>query len=239
MSTTDTANSPKGESINSMFADIAGRYDFANHVLSGGVDYYWRCILVKLVKATSPQDVIDLATGSGDVAFALRQGLSEETKITGMDFCAPMLEEARKKQSQRNIEPAIQFTHGDCMDLPLEDKSTDAITIAFGVRNFEDRQRGLKEMLRVLRPGGSLFILEFSQPQAWFRPFYYFYLKNFLPFIAGWATGKKDAYQYLAGSIEEFPAREVLAEQIKEAGFSKVTAHPLTFGIVAIHQATK
>lgn len=115
----------------------------------------------------------------------------------------------------------------------------DAVTIAFGVRNFEDRQKGLREIHRVLRPGGRLFILEFSQPRLWFRPFYYLYLKTILPRLAALATGDKGAYDYLAGSIEAFPTRAALADQVKAAGFPEVTARPLTFSIVAIHEATK
>ncbi len=230
---------PEGAAINEMFSGIAGRYDCANHLLSFGQDYGWRRVLTKMVKQRAPQDVVDLATGSGDVAFALRQRLGPSVNLTGMDFCQPMLDEAIRKQAQRQPVTNIRFAQGDCMALPLEDASADAITISFGVRNFEDRQRGFSEMLRVLRPGGAVYILEFSQPYSWFRPFYYLYLKAILPLIAGIATGKKDAYQYLAGSIESFPARPELSAQLKEAGFAEVKATALTFGIVAIHEAVK
>ncbi|MGE9295042.1 MAG: ubiquinone/menaquinone biosynthesis methyltransferase, partial [Puniceicoccales bacterium] len=179
------------------------------------------------------------ATGSGDVAFALRKGLGQDVKLTGLDFCEPMLDEAREKQRARFGDEQISFGFGDCMNLPLEDESVDAITIAFGVRNFEDRLKGLREMRRALRPGGRAFILEFSQPYAWFRPFYYFYLKFILPPLAGLATGKKNAYDYLACSIEGFPSRPELSAQILEAGFREAPAKALTFGIVAIHEAVK
>lgn len=222
-----------------MFGQIAHRYDAANHLLSGGVDFYWRRVLVKLVQRTKPKVVIDLATGSGDVAFALRKKLPNSIQLTGLDFCEPMLDEARDKQQTQFNDDQIRFAFGDCMNLPLEDESVDALTIAFGVRNFEDRIRGLQEMRRVLRPGGKAFILEFSQPYFWFRPFYYFYLKCILPPLAAIVTGKKDAYCYLADSIEQFPARETLCAQVREAGFSSVRALPLTFGIVAIHEATR
>jgi len=220
-----------------MFGEIAHRYDAANHLLSGGVDFYWRRVLVSMVARTNPQTVVDLATGSGDVAFALRQGLPETVAITGLDFCEPMLDEARTKQRARFGDEGIRFDFGDCMELPLTDNSIDAITIAFGVRNFEDRRRGLSEMRRVLRPGGRAFILEFSQPSRWFRPCYYAYLKFVLPALAGLATGKKNAYDYLACSIEGFPSRSELSTQIREAGFADAPARPLTFGIVAIHEA--
>ena len=125
------------------------------------------------------------------------------------------------------------------MDLPLDDNSVDAVTISFGVRNFENRLRGLREILRVLRPGGSLFVLEFSQPDKWFSPIYYFYLKFILPWVAALATGDKSAYDYLAGTIEDFPSKEALTEQLKEAGYETVEATGLTFSIVAIHEAQK
>lgn len=222
-----------------MFAGIAGRYDVANHLLSGGIDFYWRRVLTKLVQKRSPRNVVDLATGSGDVAFKLRDRLGVNVPITGLDFCEPMLDQARQKKKQKATYADIQFAFGDCMDLPLENDSVDAVTISFGVRNFEDRQKGLKEILRVLRPGGTLFVLEFSQPDRWFRPIYYAYLKYILPIVASFATGDKAAYDYLAGTIEHFPTKEALGEQLKLAGYDQVDAVGLTMSIVAIHQATK
>ncbi len=222
-----------------MFAGIAGRYDLANHLLSGGIDFYWRRVLTRMVQRFAPQDVVDLATGSGDVAFKLRDRLGTAVPITGLDFCEPMLEEARAKRQKKPAYLDLRFEFGDCMELPLADDSVDAVTISFGVRNFEDRQRGLREILRVLRPGGRLFVLEFSQPDRWFRPLYYFYLKYMLPRVAALATGDKSAYDYLAGTIENFPSKEALAGQLKLAGFGTVNATGLTFSIVAIHQAEK
>ncbi|NCG09423.1 MAG: bifunctional demethylmenaquinone methyltransferase/2-methoxy-6-polyprenyl-1,4-benzoquinol methylase UbiE [Verrucomicrobia bacterium] len=230
---------PEGKNVNRMFANIASRYDFANHFLSGGVDYYWRKVLADRVAAFSPGSLVDLATGSGDVAFKLRDRLGTAVAVRGMDFCEPMLEAAREKKKERPEYADLEFTFGDCMQLPLDDHSVDAVTIAFGVRNFEDRQKGLEEIHRILRPGGRLFILEFSQPRHWFRPFYYLYLKYILPRLASLATGDKSAYDYLAGSIEAFPTRAQLADHVTAAGFPRVTARALTFSIVAIHEATK
>ena len=230
---------PKGTRVNQMFANIANRYDFANHYLSGGVDFYWRKVLADRVQAFAPRSIVDLATGSGDVAFKLRDRLGTGVAIRGMDFCEPMLETARLKKNERKIYADLEFSFGDCMQLPLEDDSVDAVTIAFGVRNFEDRQKGLREIHRVLRPGGRMFILEFSQPYIWFRPFYYLYLKYVLPRLAALATGDKGAYDYLAGSIEAFPSRPQLAQQVRAAGFKDASARALTFSIVAIHEATK
>jgi demethylmenaquinone methyltransferase/2-methoxy-6-polyprenyl-1,4-benzoquinol methylase len=223
-----------------MFAGIAGRYDLANHLLSGGMDFLWRRRLVRLVRARQPRSVADLATGSGDVALAMRSALPATTRVRGLDFCEPMLVEARRKQNGRGIPPekAVTFEQGDCLDLPLPDGSVDVLTIAFGLRNLENRQAGLREMKRVLTPGsGRLFVLEFSQPHRWFRPVYYAYLKGVLPLLAAIVTGRRDAYNYLAGSIESFPTRASLAAQIEAAGFSRVRSEALTFGVVAIHEA--
>ncbi len=230
---------PKADAVRTMFSGIAGRYDKANLVLSGGIDRLWRRRLVKLVGRRNPQSLADLATGSGDVAFALRRGLGKNVKITGLDFCPPMLAEAEKKRDADNSLAGIDFRVGDCLSLPLADESVDVVTISFGLRNLEDRQRGLKEMRRVLRPGGALFVLEFTQPDRWFRPLYYFYLKNILPTLARWTTGNRDAYDYLAGSIEAFPTKESLAGEMKAAGFKTVQAEGLTFSITAIHTAEK
>ena len=228
---------PDPKAVNTMFARIAGRYDLANHLLSGGVDYRWRQRLVRAVHDAHPGAVLDLATGSGDLAFALADGLPAGTRITGMDFCQPMLDEAAKKRAANARWGAIEFRPGDGLDLPLPDQSLDAVTISFGLRNMADRHRALSEMRRVLRPGGRLFVLEFSQPHFWFRPFYYAYLKFVLPAIAGIVTGDRSAYEYLCGSIELFPDREAMSAEIRRAGFGAVAATPLTCGIVALHEA--
>lgn len=224
-----------------MFAGIAGRYDQANHLLSGGLDHGWRKALVRRASARSPRVVADLATGSGDVAFALKKALPAETQIHALDFCEPMLDEARRKQTKlpewAATSSGLTFTTGDCLNLPLEDASIDVAAIAFGLRNLEDRHQGLLEMRRVLKPGGSLLVLEFSQPYGWFKPFYYAYLKTLLPIFAGRLTGKKDAYHYLAGSIESFPTRAQITGELEAAAFTQVTAQALTFGTVALHEA--
>lgn len=226
----------EGSAVARMFGGIAGRYDRANRVLSGGIDRYWRWRTVRAVLRESPRRVVDLATGSGDIALALRRQLPAETTVEGLDFCEPMLEEARRKQGGQS---GLRFAFGDCLALPLEDASVDVLTIGFGLRNLEDRDRGLREMRRVLRPGGALFVLEFSQPYAWLRPLYYPYLEKLLPWVAGRLTGDSEAYRYLGGTIRSFPRREVLAEQMRSAGFAAVRARALTGGIVALHRAEK
>ncbi|MEM9026683.1 MAG: bifunctional demethylmenaquinone methyltransferase/2-methoxy-6-polyprenyl-1,4-benzoquinol methylase UbiE [Verrucomicrobiota bacterium] len=228
---------PEAHSVQSMFAGIAHRYDLANRVLSGGFDIGWRRQLVKSVAAQSPETVVDLATGSGDVAFALRNGLPQNVSVRGLDFCEPMLVEARKKQEQRGVQPEIEFSFGDCLDLGLPDQSVDVITISFGYRNLENRTQGLEEFKRVLTPGGSLFILEFSQPYRPLRPVYYLYLKYLLPHLASALTRDRGAYNYLACSIEDFPDHKQLSQEIKSAGFKEPSARRMTGGIVALHHA--
>lgn len=232
---------PDPAAVNTMFGRIARRYDFANHLLSGGLDFGWRRCLVAAVRRAAPRDVLDLATGSGDVAFALSGRLPATTSITGMDFCQPMLDEAetKKRHAGPGRFPNVTFRQGDALALPLADASIDAVTIAFGLRNLADRARGLREMRRILRPGGRLFVLEFSQPHPWFRPLYFFYLKKILPAVAGAVTGDRAAYDYLNDTITQFPCRAELAEEIRAAGFSAVSMRGMAFCAVALHEAVK
>lgn len=228
---------PDPKAVNTMFARIAGRYDIANHLLSGGIDYWWRQRLVRAVYDSHAASVLDLATGSGDVVFALADGLAPRVTLLGMDFCQPMLDEAVKKREENRRWTHIEFRLGDGMALPLPDASFEAITISFGLRNMVNRAKALQEMRRVLKPDGRLFILEFSQPMVWFRPLYYTYLKYVLPTVAGIITGDRSAYEYLCGSIEQYPDRSAMSEEIRQAGFNSVSALPLSFGIVALHEA--
>jgi demethylmenaquinone methyltransferase/2-methoxy-6-polyprenyl-1,4-benzoquinol methylase len=228
---------PDPVAVNSMFARIARRYDVANHLLSGGIDVWWRHRLVKRVRQHAPARILDLATGSGDVAFALGKGLPSHTSIIGMDFCQPMLDEAVIKQQSSGRFPNIAFQQGDGLALPLADATFDAVTISFGLRNMADRHTALGEMRRVLRPGGCLFVLEFSQPRRWVRPFYYFYLRRILPAIASAVTGDRGAYEYLCGSIENYPGHETMSSEILRAGFRSADVERMTFGSVALHIA--
>ena len=224
-----------------MFGRIAHRYDLANRLLSGGCDVRWRRKLVAAVRRCGPRDVLDLATGSGDVALALSRGLPASVRITGMDFCQPMLDAAEMKKNAAGAGrySNVVFQQGDCLALPLPEASIDAVTIAFGLRNLADRPRGLAEMRRVLRPGGRLLVLEFSQPVRGFRPFYFFYLKHILPRIAGIITGDRTAYDYLNDTIASFPGPSALADEIRAAGYSAVTATSMTLGTVALHEAVR
>lgn len=224
-----------------MFGRIAARYDLANRLLSGGIDKWWRFRLVRAVQRAKPRRILDLATGSGDVAFALYQHIDSANEIVGMDFCQPMLDQAVRKLASQppKAARALRFQQGDGLALPLPDESFDAVTISFGLRNMADRPRSLAEMRRVLRPGGRMFVLEFSQPHRGLKPLYLFYLRRILPAFAGIITGDRNAYEYLNETIEQFPGRAALSEEIRRAGFSRVSALCMTGCIVALHEATK
>ena len=226
---------PDPNAVNSMFARIARRYDLANRLLSGGLDVRWRRRLVQAVAAGQPRDVLDLATGSGDVAFALARAVPDSVAIIGMDFCRPMLDEAELKKQRAGGFKNVVFREGDALALPLPDHSVDAVTISFGLRNLADRVRGLREMRRVLRPDGRIFILEFSQPYRGFRPIYYAYLRHVLPRLARWVTGDRGAYEYLSGSIEAYPPHALISGELAAAGFRDVAVDRLTLGTVALH----
>ena len=228
---------PEGSAVQRMFSGIASRYDFANRVLSLGLCVGWRERLVAAAQAARPKTVADLATGSGDVAFALRRELPADCAVVGYDFCEPMLALGRMRAAKEKV--ALEFLPGDCMRLPIADESCDVVTIAYGVRNFEDRARGLRELCRVTKPGGSVFILEFSRPPAWFAPFHFIHVRLVSPVLAGLLTGDFAAYRYLGTSIAGFPDAAGLTAELKQAGFGEVTHETLLFGTVALHRATR
>lgn len=229
---------PESKKINEMFAAIAPRYDLGNRLLSGGMDCWWRWRLAKMVKACMPQRVLDLATGSGDIAFVLERQLPKEVTIMGMDFCQGMLDVAEKKRQQQRQPSRVTFQLGDCQDIHLPDDGVHVVTIAFGIRNVEDRMAAFREMYRVLcKRSGRLFILEFSQPKGIFKRFYSVYLRCVVPCLAKLITGNRSAYEYLGSSIEQFPEKETLAQELKMAGFKTVRHYGLTVGVVTIHEA--
>jgi demethylmenaquinone methyltransferase / 2-methoxy-6-polyprenyl-1,4-benzoquinol methylase len=220
------------ELVRGLFSDIAGRYQVMNHLLSGGLDFYWRSVAVRLVRAWNPLAVLDVATGTGDLAMAIRKA-NPSARVVGADFCAPMLDVARK-----NGLPELVVADGMC--LPFAEKNFDVVTAAFGLRNMASWEKGLSEMARVLKPGGHLLILDFSLPELPFiRPLYRFYLHHLLPHIAGLATGRKDAYEYLGESIEQFPSGEKMTSLIESCGFKNARAHPLSLGTVSIYTAIR
>jgi demethylmenaquinone methyltransferase/2-methoxy-6-polyprenyl-1,4-benzoquinol methylase len=213
-----------------MFSAIARRYDLANHLLSCGADFYWRRRAAAIVARWRPHNVVDLATGTGDLALALTKKLPD-AQIIGVDFSERMLSLARSKGLRRT-------TLADAMQLPFEDASFDCVTIAFGLRNLPDFAGGLREMHRVLRPGGHLLVLEFSLPRlSILRAVYRVYLHRMLPLIGSALTGERSAYQYLGDSIEQFPGGEAMLRLMQQSGFSDVHVELLTGGIVTIYTA--
>lgn len=214
-----------------MFGRIALRYDLANHLLSGGADFLWRGRAVKVVAEWRPRRVLDLATGSGDVALALQRCLPEAA-ITAADFSPEMLDVAQRKGIRETV-------LADALRLPFPDESFDCVTVAFGLRNMADWSLALREMNRVLSLSGHLLVLDFSLPAGWLRPVYRFYLHRCLPILASLVTGQKAAYDYLGGSIEKFPAGDEMIRLIEENGFALASARPLTGGIATIYAAQK
>jgi demethylmenaquinone methyltransferase / 2-methoxy-6-polyprenyl-1,4-benzoquinol methylase len=220
------------ELVRGLFSDIAGRYQVVNHLLSGGLDFYWRAISVRLIRGWNPSTALDIATGTGDLAMAIRKACPG-ARVIGADFCRPMLEVAR-----RNGLPELVVADG--LELPFPDQSFDLVTAAFGLRNMASWEKGLSEMARVLMPGGNLLILDFSLPTLpLIRPLYRFYLHRILPVIAGIATGRTDAYEYLGGSIEKFPSGRAMTELIESCGFQGTVAKPLTLGTVSVYTARR
>jgi len=214
-----------------MFGRIARRYDLANHVLSGGADFLWRRRAAKIVEAWQPRRVLDLATGSGDLALAFQRRLPEAT-IVAADFSPEMLEVARRKGVRETV-------LADALQLPFETGSFDCVTVAFGLRNMANWGAALAEMARVLRAGGHLLVLDFSLPSGALRPAYRFYLHRCLPLLASLVTGQRDAYDYLGRSIEKFPSGREMVELIEKDGFANASAGPLTGGIATIYVAEK
>ena len=224
---------PDGRRVQEMFAGIAHRYDFLNHFLSASIDRRWRQVAVRKVRGllrTAPTLCLDCCSGTGDLAVTLSKGL--DCPVIASDFCHPMLTRALEKCRQlpvRNVE-------ADALDLPFADKSFDALTIAFGLRNLENPQCGLREMRRVIRPGGALVILEFSKPIVpVMGSAFNFYFHHILPRIGAVISGDRKAYQYLPDSVRQFPAQAELAEWLQATGFTDVGYRNLTGGIAALH----
>ena len=220
------------EFVQETFSSIARRYDFANHLLSGGLDFLWRSRVSRMVAASGPSRVLDLATGSGDLALAIRKACPS-AQVVAADFCLPMLEEAEKK----SVPFLIQ---ADALALPFVDGSFDAVTVAFGLRNMASWEKALAEMNRVLRTGGLLVVLDFSlPPRGPFREIYRLYLHHVLPRIAGWTTGRAEAYEYLGESIEAFPRDSHMVALIESCGFQCESPKKMCFGVVSLYAARK
>ena len=229
----------KKEQVADMFNAIAGNYDFLNRVLSLGIDVGWRKKTVRSVARYQPRLVLDVATGTADLAMALAKGCPG-AQVEGADISAGMLDVGRQQVAQRGLANRVQLILGDGEMLPFEDNRFDAVTVAFGVRNFENLQAGLVDMLRVLKPGAPLAVLEFSQPTRQpFRAFYFFYFKHILPRIGKWVSRDSAAYTYLPASVEAFPYGQAFLDELAKAGYRKGYARPLTFGIATLYLAEK
>jgi len=215
------------DSVRALFASVARRYDLANHLLSGGLDFLWRRRAAAVLRPWTPRAILDLATGSGDLALTLR-GHFPGARIVGADFCYPMLSRARAKG-------LAELVTADALRLPFADETFDAVTVAFGLRNMNSWPLALREMRRVLKSAGHILILDFSIPPFPWRGPYRLYLHRFLPRLAGLLTGERTAYQYLADSIERFPSGGAMARLIEENGFEAATCEPLTTGIVSLY----
>jgi demethylmenaquinone methyltransferase/2-methoxy-6-polyprenyl-1,4-benzoquinol methylase len=222
-----------------MFNAISPKYDALNRILSAGIDQSWRRKTLREIRATGALKLLDVATGTADLALALAKGIPG-SKVVGVDISSGMLEVGRSKVRANDLEGRVRLDLGDGEQLPYEESSFGAVTVAFGVRNFENLEQGLRDMRRVLEPGGTLAVLEFSQPTAWpLRSLYLFYFKNILPRIGRMVSKDASAYTYLPNSVQAFPYGEAFAAKLREAGFQSVRVRPLSFGIASLYLAIK
>ena len=227
--------------VRRMFGEIAGRYDFLNHLLSLNIDRYWRRQTVRRVPPTADGPILDLCTGTGDLALAYHRASGGRAKIVGADFCHPMLVVGDQKRRKAGLNGEVSFIEADAQRLPFPDDYFSIVCVAFGLRNVTDTDRGLGEMARVCRPGGKVAVLEFSQPR--WQPFgaiYGWYFRHVLPRIGqALARNRQDAYSYLPASVGEFPCGEALAERMRVAGLNDVRYHPLTLGVATLYIGVK
>ena len=229
----------KKEQVADMFNSIAYRYDFLNRFLSAGIDVWWRKKAISQLKETSPKKILDVATGTGDVAILTYHMLQPE-KIIGIDISEGMLDLGRKKIEKLNLTNFIQLQSGDSEVIRFEDNIFDAVTVAFGVRNFQNLEKGLKEMYRVLHPGGKLVVLEFSKSNnRVLAGLFHFYMNVITPALGKFFAKNKDAYQYLNDSVQAFPEGEFFLTIMHEAGFTQTYLKKLSFGICTIYCGRK
>lgn len=228
--------------VRRMFGEIAGRYDFLNHLLSLNADRYWRWRVTRRVRPRGEAPVLDLCTGTGDLAIAFYRAGHGMTKVVGADFCHEMLAIGKEKARRIGADGRISFVEADVTQLPFADDAYEIVAVAFGLRNVADTEQGLREMVRVCRPGGRVVVLEFSTPR--WQPFgliYGWYFRRVLPKIGNWLTrtGGSDAYSYLPESVGEFPSGPALAEWMARCGLRDVHYHALTLGISTMYIGTK
>jgi demethylmenaquinone methyltransferase/2-methoxy-6-polyprenyl-1,4-benzoquinol methylase len=228
----------KKEQVAKMFDNISHRYDFLNHFLSLGIDKGWRKKAIKLLEPLKPRTILDVATGTGD--FAIQALSLNPHKVVGIDISEGMLAVGRKKIAARQLSSQVELFSGDSENIPFKENNFDAVTVAFGVRNFENLERGLTEIYRVIKPGGMVVVLEFSRPRTFpFRQVYSFYFKFILPKIGRFISSDKAAYTYLPESVEAFPDGEDFLQCLKAVGFKNTKCRALTFGISSIYSGSK
>jgi len=227
--------------IRRMFGQVAPRYDLLNHLLSLNVDKYWRWRTTRLAPPVDDAPILDVCTGTGDLALAYDRAAHGRVPIVGADFCHEMLVRAVEKTRARNAFDHIRFVEADAQQLPLPSNCFQIVAVAFGLRNITNTDRGLSEMVRVTRPGGRVAILEFSQPRHWlFGRLYRAYLTHILPTVGQAISRSKDnAYRYLPASVQEFPDGEALAERLRRHGLREVRFYPFTFGIATLYVGVK
>ncbi|RSK41980.1 bifunctional demethylmenaquinone methyltransferase/2-methoxy-6-polyprenyl-1,4-benzoquinol methylase UbiE [Mangrovimonas spongiae] len=228
----------KKEQVTKMFDNISSGYDSLNRVISFGIDIKWRKRVVTMIEQTNPESILDIATGTGDLAINLAQ--TNAKKIVGLDISQGMLDIGKKKVVEKKLDQTIEMVLGDSENLPFENNTFDAITVAFGVRNFEDLEKGLSEILRVLKPGGTFVILETSIPtKTPFKQGYNIYTKHIMPLIGKLFSKDKSAYKYLSDSASAFPYGEALNNILRKIGFIQVEDFPQTLGVATIYKSSK
>ncbi|MBV8325374.1 MULTISPECIES: bifunctional demethylmenaquinone methyltransferase/2-methoxy-6-polyprenyl-1,4-benzoquinol methylase UbiE [Chryseobacterium] len=227
----------KKSQVEDMFDNIAPKYDLLNHVLSMKIDVLWRNKLVRWMKNDNPQEVLDVATGTGDLAITIEKGTG--SKVVGLDLSQQMLNVGVIKIKKLKLDGKISMQKGDAENLPFEDNRFDAVSVAFGVRNFENLTKGLAELRRVVKDNKSVYILEFSKVEGFMGPFYMFYFRNILPAIGRLVSKDNRAYTYLPDSVNAFPFGEKMKQILLDTGFKKVEYKKLSLGIATIYKATK
>ena len=231
----DDSASNKTLRVENMFDRIAPKYDFFNRLFSLRIDLLWRKSLVKWMQSDDPKQILDVATGTGELAIALWKNF--RVKITAVDLSQEMLNLADKKIKQQGADITIQKANAE--NLPFESNKFDAVSVGFGVRNFENLEKGLSELRRVIKENGNVYILEFSKMEGVLSPLYNFYFRKVLPFLAKMISGEKEAYAYLPDSVQNFPSGERMKNILLDLGFSKVEYKKLSLGIVTIYKAKK
>lgn len=229
----------KGKQVQQMFDGIAHSYDLLNHLLSMGIDRRWRKAAIDSLRPYTPKQMLDVATGTGDFALLSAQRLKPQ-RLLGIDLSAEMMKVAKEKVMKAGLEQVISFKQEDCLKLTLADDSFDAVTVAYGVRNFSDLDKGLKEMCRVMRPGGRLVIIELTVPRSFpMKQLFWLYSHVYMPFVGKLLSRDSQAYSYLPATMEAFPQAEVMKGILEHAGFKNVAFKRFTFGLSTLYMATK